>query len=180
MAGMSIVIGYSYYGLSHPLGGIMCKALVSFIMLTLILGTTALRAQAPGADPLTGIPVFPSAAGDDEHISGGFCRITEQTVIYYVPFLWGPNHTAAPKQTTVADVEQWYQTRLKDFQSIPGSDGQRTQDVFLSPDGIRAVTITGKSAGPAAAAYAISFTLFSGRAQPSQVKSFAIHQKIQC
>jgi hypothetical protein len=155
----------------------MCKALVCLIMLTLILGTASLRAQAPANDALTGIPVFPSAAGD-EHISGGFCRITEQTVVYYVPFLWGPNHTAAPKQITVADVEQWYQTRLKDFQSIPGSDGQRTQDVFLSSDGTRAVTITGNSAGPAA--YAISFTLFSGRAQPSQVKSFAIHQKIQC
>jgi len=175
---MSIVLGYSCYGLSHPSGGIMCKALVYFIMLTLILGTASLRAQVPANDALTGIPVFPSAVGGDERFPGGICRITAQTVVYYVPFLWGPNHTAAPKQIAVADVEQWYQTHLKDFRSIPGFDGQRTQDVFLSPDGTKAVTITGKPASPAA--YAISFTLFSGRAQPSQVKSFASHQKIQC
>ena len=156
----------------------MFKALVYVSMLTLTLGTASLRAQVSANDALTEIPVFPSAAGGDERIPGGICRITAQTVIYYVPFLWGPNHTAAPKQIAVADVEQWYQTHLKDFRLVPGFDGQRTQDVLLSPYGTKAITITGQPAGPAA--YAISFTLFSARVQPSQVKSFASHQMIQC
>jgi hypothetical protein len=159
-------------------GGNMFKELTQIFTLALIFATTASRAQAPTNDSLTGIPVFPSAGGAEEPIQGGICRIKAQTVIYYVPFLWGPNHTASPKQVQVADVEQWYQAHLKDFRLISGSDGQRKQDVFLSPDGIRAITITGKPNG--SGAFAISFTLFSGPAQPSQVKGFASHTKIQC
>jgi hypothetical protein len=130
-------------------------------------------------DSLTGIPVYPSTAGNGERYPGGLCRLTSQSSVYYVPFQWGPNHTAAAKQILLADVEQWYRERLKGFRFVSGSDGQRTQDVFLSPDGTKAVTVTGKPA-PSPDAYAISFTQFSGPAQPGQMKGFASHQNVPC
>src|SRR5665213_3596835 len=153
----------------------MFITLFRFLALALTLGTPAFAALAAENDSLTGIPVYPSAAGDDERIPGGICRVTAQTVVYMVPFLWGPDHTAARKQIQIADVDQWYQTQLKDFRFIPGFDGQRTQDVFLSPDGTRAVTVTGKPAR-SPVAFAISFTRFSSPVQPNQVKIFASAQ----
>jgi hypothetical protein len=150
-----------------------------FLALALTLGTPAFAALAADNDSLTGIPVYPSAVGNGERIPGGICRATAQTVVYLVPFLWGPNNTAAPKQIQIADVEQWYQAHLKDFRFIPGFDGQRTQDVFLSADGTKAVTVTGKPAH-SPVAYAISYTRFSSPVQPNQVKSFASAQKTQC
>jgi hypothetical protein len=155
------------------------KLLVPVFTVALVLGASATLAQAPANDALTGIPVFPSAAGDDDRIPGQICHATSQTAVYLVPFQWGPNHTAAAKQIEIADVEQWYQSRLKDFRFLAGSDGQRSQDVFLSADGTKAVTITGNPA-PSTRAFAISFTLFSGAVQPAQVKSFATHQKVSC
>lgn len=157
----------------------MFKTPFRFLALALTLSTPAMAASAAGNDSLTGLPVYPSAAGGGERIPGGICRVTAQTVVYMVPFLWGPNNTAAPKQTQIADVDQWYQARIKDFRFIPGFDGQRTQDVFLSPDGTKAVTVTGNPAH-SPVAYGISFTRFSSPVQPNQVKSFASGQKVQC
>lgn len=145
----------------------------------IVCGSTVSHAQAPLIDPLTGIPVFPSAAGDDEKIPGGICRAKAQTAAYTVKFLWGPNHTAAAQQTQVLDVEQWYQARLKDYKFISGFDGQRTQDVFLSSDGTKAVTVTGNP-NHSPIAFGISFTIFSAPVKPAQIKSFASHQKVQC
>jgi hypothetical protein len=155
------------------------KLLVPVFTFALVLGASATPAQAPANDALTGIPVFPSAGGDDDRIPGQICHAKSQTAVYLVRFQWGPNHTAAAKQIEIADVEQWYQSRLKDFRFLAGSDGQRSQDVFLSVDGTKAVTITGNPA-PSKQAFAISFTLFSEPVQPAQVKSFATNQKVSC
>lgn len=157
----------------------MFKTPYRFLALALTLGTPAFGALAADNDSLTGIPVYPSATGDGERIPGGICRVTAQTVVYLVPFQWGPDHTAAPKQIQIVDVDQWYQSHLKDFRFIPGFDGQRTQDVFLSPDGTKAVTVTGNPAR-SPVAYGISFTRFTSPVQPNQVKSFASAQNVQC
>jgi hypothetical protein len=157
----------------------MSKALSHVFTLILICATAPIYAQTASTDPLTGIPVFPSAAGGDENYPGGICRVTAQTAVYSVKFLWGANHTAAPQQTQVMDVEGWYRAHLKDYRFIPGFDGQRTQDVFLSPDGTKAVTVTGNP-NHSPTAFGISFTLFASPVQPGQVKSFASAQKIQC
>ena len=158
----------------------MLRTPCRILAIALTLGTAAFAAPPADTDSLTGIPVYPSAAGDDgERFPGGLCHLTSQSAIYYVPFQWGPNHSAAPKQILLTDVEQWYRDRLKGFRFIPASDGQRPQDVFLSPDGTKAVTVTGNPT-PSPNAYAISFTHFSGPVQPSQMKSLASHQKAQC
>jgi hypothetical protein len=157
----------------------MFNRLSQVFTLVLICGSAPIYAQTASNDPLTGIPVFPSAAGGDKNIPGGICRIKAQTAVYTVKFLWGPNQTAAPQQTQVTDVEQWYQAHLKDYKFIPGFDGQRTQDVFLSPDGTKAVTVTGNPKH-SPIAFGISFTLFAAPVQPGQVKSFSSAQKIQC
>jgi hypothetical protein len=149
------------------------------LTLVLICANAPIYAQTASNDPLTGIPVFPSAAGGDENYPGGICRVKAQTAVYTVKFLWGPNHTAAPQQTQVLDVERWYQAHLKDYKFILGFDGQRTQDAFLSPDGTKAVTVTGNP-NHSPVTFGISFTLFASPVQPGQVKSFASHQNIQC
>jgi hypothetical protein len=157
----------------------MANRLSHVLTLALICATGPIHAQTASNDPLTGIPVFPSAAGGDENYPGGICRVKAQTAVYKVKFLWGANNTAAPQQTQVTDVEQWYQAHLKDYRLIPGFDGQRTQDVFLSPDGTKAVTVTGNP-NHSPIAFGISFTLFAAPVQRGQVKSFPSAQNIHC
>jgi hypothetical protein len=155
------------------------KLLVVLSGCALLVHAPGSPAQVPATDKMTGIPLFPPVRGDDKRIPGGICRITLQTVVYLVPFQFGPNQTAAPKQIEVVDVDQWYKLHLKEFRLLEGSDGSRRQDVFLSPDGTRAVTVTGNPA-PSPNAFSVSYTLFSGAIQPNQVKSFVTHQKVQC
>jgi hypothetical protein len=152
---------------------------ISYFLTLVMICAVPTYAQTSLNDPLTGIPVFPSAAGGDQSYPGGICRIKAQTAVYKVKFLFGANQTAAPQQTQVMDVERWYQAHLKDYKFIQGFDGQRTQDVFLSPDGTKAVTVTGNP-NHSPIAFGISFTLFAAPVQPDQVKNFASAQKIQC
>jgi hypothetical protein len=59
------------------------------LTLVLICANAPIYAQTVSNDPLTGIPVFPSAAGGDENYPAGICRVKAQTAVYTVKISLG-------------------------------------------------------------------------------------------
>jgi hypothetical protein len=153
----------------------MFRYVVREVAVVAALVLTAGIAGAASNDSLTGIPVYPAAAGDNDRIPGGICRVKAQTVVYALPSGFRLNGPSVPPPT-VARVDGWYSAHASRYQFIHGFDGSRTQDVFLGAYGRNAVTITGDPK-PSSAAFSISFTHFSAPVRAEQVTGFASGQK---
>jgi hypothetical protein len=96
----------------------------------LILAVSAFAA-GPANDPLSGLPLAPGMTPSNDPLNFPICTKPAQGNQYV--FL---------KDTVPADIA-WYKAHLPGYRTVHAFWDERSQDTFFSPDGTKAVTITG-------------------------------------